>query len=151
MTFWNEDIDRDTEGGRLKTPRNWPCDDSRTSHSYATSRQWPRIHANSMSGAIALPGFAEPGGTSGFDQPPSGDADDTASEAPSGSVRTITRAEAYAVLVGSPLAEIERGIIEATILHYGSSVPRAARVLRVSASTLYRKRSAWPTSPTPND
>jgi DNA-binding NtrC family response regulator len=46
-------------------------------------------------------------------------------------------------LVGHTLAEIERRVIEATIRNQGGSVPRAARVLDVSPSTLYRKREAW--------
>jgi two-component system repressor protein LuxO len=46
-------------------------------------------------------------------------------------------------LVGRTLAEIEQVMIEATIARFGGSVPRAARVLDVSASTLYRKRDAW--------
>lgn len=64
--------------------------------------------------------------------PPVSDA--TASSAP---------APELASLVGRPLAEIERRVIEATIRAEGGSLPRAARVLDVSPSTLYRKREAW--------
>ena len=46
-------------------------------------------------------------------------------------------------LLGRTLAEIEQIMIEATIARFGGSVPRAARVLDVSPSTLYRKREAW--------
>ncbi|MCF1707421.1 sigma-54 dependent transcriptional regulator [Tabrizicola sp. J26] len=46
-------------------------------------------------------------------------------------------------LIGRPLAEIERLVIEATISRYGGSVPKAARVLDVSPSTLYRKLESW--------
>ena len=46
-------------------------------------------------------------------------------------------------LVGRPLAEIERLVIEATLARNDGSVPRAARVLDVSPSTLYRKLDAW--------
>lgn len=46
-------------------------------------------------------------------------------------------------LVGSALADVERELIEATIADCGGSIPRAARLLAVSPSTLYRKRSAW--------
>jgi DNA-binding NtrC family response regulator len=46
-------------------------------------------------------------------------------------------------LVGRTLAEIEQMVIEATVARFGGSVPRAARVLDVSPSTLYRKREAW--------
>jgi two-component system repressor protein LuxO len=46
-------------------------------------------------------------------------------------------------LLGKTLAEIERMVVEATIARFGGSVPRAARVLDVSPSTLYRKREGW--------
>jgi two-component system, repressor protein LuxO len=46
-------------------------------------------------------------------------------------------------LVGKTLAEIEQIVIEATIARFGGSVPKAARVLDVSPSTLYRKREGW--------
>ncbi len=45
--------------------------------------------------------------------------------------------------LGLTLAEAEQRLIEATIAREGGSVPRAARVLGVSPSTLYRKREAW--------
>lgn len=44
---------------------------------------------------------------------------------------------------GLTLAEIERMAIEAAIEAEAGSVPRAARVLDVAPSTLYRKREAW--------
>ncbi|MGO4907302.1 sigma-54-dependent transcriptional regulator [Pseudorhodobacter sp. W20_MBD10_FR17] len=46
-------------------------------------------------------------------------------------------------LLGRPLAEVEREIIEATIELHAGSVPRAARVLDVSPSTIYRKLENW--------
>ncbi|WP_371169640.1 sigma-54-dependent transcriptional regulator [Aliiroseovarius sp. 2305UL8-7] len=46
-------------------------------------------------------------------------------------------------LIGRPLAEIERLIIERTIEMQNGSVTQAAKVLGVSPSTLYRKRDAW--------
>ena len=46
-------------------------------------------------------------------------------------------------LIGRPLSEIERLVIEETIRSVGGSVPRTAQVLGVSPSTLYRKRDAW--------
>lgn len=49
----------------------------------------------------------------------------------------------FASLVGQRLADIERAVIEATIQAEGGSVPRAARVLDVSPSTIYRKRDGW--------
>ena len=46
-------------------------------------------------------------------------------------------------LVGRTLADVERELIEATIDHCGGSIPKAAHILDVSASTIYRKREAW--------
>jgi DNA-binding NtrC family response regulator len=46
-------------------------------------------------------------------------------------------------LVGLTLAEAERRLIEATLARHGGSVPKAARVLDVSPSTLYRKIEGW--------
>ena len=46
-------------------------------------------------------------------------------------------------LLGKSLAEIERIVIEATIARHGGSVTRAARVLEVAPSTLYRKIETW--------
>ncbi|WP_284162665.1 sigma-54 dependent transcriptional regulator [Frigidibacter sp. SD6-1] len=46
-------------------------------------------------------------------------------------------------ILGRPLAEAERMIIEATIAMHGGSITRAARVLEVAPSTLYRKIEAW--------
>lgn len=46
-------------------------------------------------------------------------------------------------LMGKTLAEIEQMVIEETIARHGGSVPKAARVLDVSPSTLYRKRETW--------
>jgi two-component system repressor protein LuxO len=48
-----------------------------------------------------------------------------------------------ASLVGLTLADAERRLIEATLAHHGGSIPKAARVLDVSPSTLYRKIEAW--------
>lgn len=45
--------------------------------------------------------------------------------------------------VGQTLAEIERAAIEAAIEAENGSIPRAARLLDVSPSTLYRKREGW--------
>lgn len=46
-------------------------------------------------------------------------------------------------LIGRSMAEIERMIIEETIARHGGSVSRAARVLELSPSTLYRKLESW--------
>ncbi|MFC7703984.1 sigma-54-dependent transcriptional regulator [Plastorhodobacter daqingensis] len=47
------------------------------------------------------------------------------------------------MLAGKTLAQIERLVIENAIERHNGSVPRAARELDVSASTLYRKREGW--------
>ncbi len=47
------------------------------------------------------------------------------------------------VLDGLTLAEAERLVIERAIDRAEGSVPRAARALEVSPSTIYRKRAAW--------
>lgn len=52
-------------------------------------------------------------------------------------------APALDALIGKTLAEVERLVIEETIARHGGSVPRAARVLDVSPSTIYRKREGW--------
>ncbi len=46
-------------------------------------------------------------------------------------------------LLGRPLAEVERIIVTATLARHGGSVPKAARVLDLSPSTLYRKLESW--------
>jgi DNA-binding NtrC family response regulator len=46
-------------------------------------------------------------------------------------------------LAGRTLAQIERLVIEDALARHGGSVPKAARELDVSASTLYRKLDAW--------
>ncbi|MCX7287667.1 MAG: sigma-54 dependent transcriptional regulator, partial [Rhodobacterales bacterium] len=50
-------------------------------------------------------------------------------------------------LVGLTLAEAERKLIEATLVRHGGSIPKAARVLDVSPSTLYRKIEGWKAEP----
>ncbi len=59
------------------------------------------------------------------------------------SLATAPSDETIQALVGSRLADVERELIEATIRSCGGSIPKAARVLDVSPSTLYRKRQAW--------
>lgn len=46
-------------------------------------------------------------------------------------------------LLGKSLAEIERLVIEATIAHEEGSITRAARVLEIAPSTIYRKMESW--------
>jgi DNA-binding NtrC family response regulator len=54
---------------------------------------------------------------------------------------------ALSSLIGLTLSEVEREFIEATIASCGGSIPRAARILDVSPSTLYRKRESWDRTP----
>lgn len=46
-------------------------------------------------------------------------------------------------LLGKTMAEIEQTVIEATLARHGGSVPKAARMLDISPSTLYRKIEGW--------
>ena len=89
------------------------------------------VYAYSSTGRVA--GFAEPARDPGPEAPGAGDGDG----ADDG---LATLADAF---VGMPLAEVERLVIEATIRACGGSLPKAARVLGVSPSTLYRKRASW--------
>jgi len=56
---------------------------------------------------------------------------------------TAPEALGVASLLGRPLAEVERLVIEATLAQHNGSVPKAARVLELSPSTLYRKIEGW--------
>ena len=65
-----------------------------------------------------------------------------------GSIETPGRAatalgSGLPTLVGRTLAEIERIVIEETIKTQNGSIPKAAAVLGVSPSTIYRKRESW--------
>ncbi len=46
-------------------------------------------------------------------------------------------------LVGLQLEEVEAKFIEATIQSNGGSIPKAAEILGVAPSTIYRKRSKY--------
>lgn len=52
-------------------------------------------------------------------------------------------AQGLAALVGTTMADVEREFIEATIAHCNGSIPRAARMLELSPSTIYRKLESW--------
>jgi DNA-binding NtrC family response regulator len=74
--------------------------------------------------------------------PPGLTDEDAASDAPA--LPTLaSEALTAESLLGLPLAEAERRLIEATLALHGGSIPKAARVLDVSPSTLYRKIEAW--------
>ena len=87
----------------------------------------------SDSGIGGLAGFGEPAQDPGPQGPDPGDREGAGAE-------LATVADTF---VGMSLAEVERLVIEATIRACGGSLPKAARVLDVSPSTLYRKRARW--------
>jgi DNA-binding NtrC family response regulator len=92
----------------------------------------PPIRANRPGPATSIRQALETSRLAGF-----------AGTASSGNSSGNANANAMAGLVGRPLWEIERDAIEATIAAAGGSIPRAARILGVSPSTIYRKREAW--------
>ncbi|NNJ77025.1 MAG: sigma-54-dependent Fis family transcriptional regulator [Anderseniella sp.] len=47
------------------------------------------------------------------------------------------------VMLGRTFAELERDVVMATFDYCGGSVPKASKVLKMSPSTLYRKREEW--------
>jgi two-component system, repressor protein LuxO len=59
------------------------------------------------------------------------------------SVPGPTTRDRVALLVGTPLADVERELIEATIEYCDGSIPRAAKMLALSPSTIYRKLETW--------
>jgi len=63
------------------------------------------------------------------------------------SVPLLAEIPPMAALVGRSLAEIERLAIEATIAQQEGSITRAARILGVAPSTLYRKMEGWGARP----
>ncbi len=62
---------------------------------------------------------------------------------PGVATRPADTPDRIAPLVGTPLAEVERELIEATIEYCGGSIPRAAKILELSPSTIYRKIESW--------
>lgn len=57
--------------------------------------------------------------------------------------QTLKEDLAIQKLVGLAYEEIERAVIEATIDRCEGSLPKAAEMLKLAPSTLYRKREAW--------
>jgi DNA-binding NtrC family response regulator len=55
----------------------------------------------------------------------------------------LGRGDAPSAFVGKELRQIEKDAIESTIQACGGSIPRAAKMLGVSPSTIYRKRDTW--------
>ncbi len=106
------------------------------------SHSWPgnvRQLLNVMRNVVVL----NPGGWVTPEMLPLGLTDDAPAE--DVQIRTLPGPETLTAdsLLGLPLAEAERRLIEATLALHGGSIPKAARVLDVSPSTLYRKIEAW--------
>jgi DNA-binding NtrC family response regulator len=104
---------------------------------------WPgnvRQLLNVMRNVVVL----NPGGWVSSDMLPPGllDSSPRVAEAP-GSLQPAAELPSTDSLVGLTLAEAERRLIEATMARHGGSIPKAARVLDVSPSTLYRKIEGW--------
>ncbi len=57
--------------------------------------------------------------------------------------RPVETGPRLTVSLDNPLVDIERKVIEAAIDHCGGSIPKAADMLSVSPSTIYRKRENW--------
>ncbi len=74
---------------------------------------------------------------------------DPAEDAPPAEIQTVAddphedEGPVLKVDIGITLADMERNFIEATIDACDGSLPRAAKMLGVSPSTLYRKRDSW--------
>jgi DNA-binding NtrC family response regulator len=64
-------------------------------------------------------------------------------EAPASVVAPTTESPLMVTVLGKSLMRIERETIEKVIAHCGGSIPKAAKALDVSPSTIYRKREAW--------
>lgn len=76
-------------------------------------------------------------------EPPCTFAAETPATAEGGEFPELATRETIRSLVGLSLNTLERRFIEATIESCDGSVTRAARLLNLSPSTLYRKREAW--------
>ena len=106
------------------------------------SLPWPgnvRQLLNVMRNVVVL----NPGGWVTPDMLPPGLADEGREAEPQPTALAAPNALGLDSLIGLPLAEAERRLIEATLALHGGSIPKAARVLDVSPSTLYRKIEAW--------
>ncbi len=99
----------------------------------APERTWRGDVVYTDSGISRVAGFAEPARVPGPEAPGAG----------AGAGPEDKLAIAADAFIGMPLAAVERLVIEATIRACGGSLPKAARVLGVSPSTLYRKRAGW--------
>ena len=56
---------------------------------------------------------------------------------------SVDGAKGFTVNLERSFDEIERDVLEAAISHCNGSIPRAAEMLKLSPSTIYRKRDSW--------
>jgi two-component system repressor protein LuxO len=113
-----------------------------TTRSLMQSLPWPgnvRQLLNVMRNVVVL----NQGGWVTPEMLPPGLADEGDPAEPAPAVLASSDALTADSLLGLPLAEAERRLIEATLALHSGSIPKAARVLDVSPSTLYRKIEAW--------
>ena len=106
------------------------------------SLPWPgnvRQLLNVMRNVVVL----NPGGWVTSDMLPPGLADEGRVSEPDPGPARLPDVLSPDSLLGLTLAEAERRLIEATLAQYAGSIPKTARVLDVSPSTLYRKIEAW--------
>lgn len=83
------------------------------------------------------------GGLVTMDMLPEAVAEDLTLAPPAFVARSHSAEPMLDALIGRPLADIERIVIEATLARFNGSVPKAARVLELAPSTLYRKIDGW--------
>lgn len=76
-------------------------------------------------------------------QSPSGSPEPSDPVAAASTVIDADRNKIVRVLLGRTFAELERDVVMATFDYCGGSVPKASKVLKMSPSTLYRKREEW--------
>jgi two-component system, repressor protein LuxO len=104
----------------------------------------PEITQDMLPAAIKAGGEAAPGALRArLGLAPAGKVADRAPAEQAAEQDELVLRDTLRRLVGATLADIEREFIEATIIECKGSIPRAARLLDVSPSTLYRKREAW--------
>lgn len=98
----------------------------------------PIVSAEMLSGLSAKPQAPGHGGSPmPFNNPASRYSRQSVADASAGAWPELT------LELGQPFEVLERQIIEATIDFCGGSLPKTARVLQVSPSTLYRKKEMW--------
>ncbi len=117
----------DPEALDLLSRHNWPGNVRQllnTVRNIVVLNEGDTVTRSMLPAEFLAPGGADPDRTTGQGPAPGGLSD-------------------FRQFSGRTLAEIERRVIELTLSNFGGSVPKAARALDVSASTIYRKLGAW--------